>query len=664
MSGNSYEQAYLHAKKENDDALDRYKKASQDKTLSKTELDRYNQELADASKKMADIARQYRTYNDKQVSPESTGEDKVGEAVYNDSAIQKIFENRKKLDQEFHNRISFDTSDNANNTESNDTNPSIFSSVGNMIDGLKNTISGMVSNTVDAIANTADRLSGLASDASNKISSLFSGDSSKNAQTQALAGHSADKGQKETQTKVDQISADSHGAIKNPPACVTKPITEVTVNTKSAPVEQKKEELPKDGPLSKVGDKIKELTGHTATMTDAVKSVTNEISDNVKKATGAIAEIKASAQSVIDEGKKAVSTVKESIDGVVDTAAGVVRDVTSSITSVTTPIMSTITETIDAGKSLTDKLTSSLPGPLGQFVKAKSDNFFNNTVNTIANNKIVKFQNTLTSLSSLGKSRDLTNAIGTTLLAHVNKKYPTVTDTSGLDLSRIFGRKTDKSKIDRYYEQLAKLSPELTNNRPTNTRANNKTVKFQNTSASLSSLGKSGDLTNTILNYSDNKILFDTLLALLTQDGAAGLLEQLLSCTASDSLYFDSSSVKVLQESAKEVTKSGDAESYKTILDKLGKSNLPNVKQDLITINANNDRDSAVLNAITFDLICAAINIEGKDLLVCDNSIKPSGTVYDANAVRLFTANNTYTADKYISSDTRKLLQAAIYKNK
>ena len=619
MSGNSYEQAYLHAKKENDDALERYKKASQDKTLSKTELDRYKQELADASKKMADIARQYRTYNDKQVSPESTGEDK---------------------------------------------NPSIFSSVGNMIDGLKNTISGMVSNTVDAIANTADRLSGLASDASNKIASLFSSDSSKNAQTQALAGHSADKGQKETQTKVDQISPDSHGAIKNPPACVTKPITEVTVNTKSAPVEQKKEELPKDGPLSKVGDKIKELTGHVATMTDAVKSVTNEISDNVKKATDAIAEIKASAQSVIDEGKKAVSTVKESIDGVVDTAAGVVRDVTSSITSVTTPIMSTITETIDAGKSLTDKLASSLPGPLGQFVKAKSDNFFNNTVNTIANNKIVKFQNTLVSLSSLGKSRDLTNAIGATLLAHVNKKYPTVTDTSGLDLSHIFGRNTDKSKIDSYYEQLAKLSPKSTNNRPTNTRANNKTVKFQNTSASLSSLDKSGDLTNTILNYSDNKILFDTLLALLTQDGAAGLLEQLLSCTASDSLYFDSSSVKVLQESAKEVTKSGDVESYKTILDKLGKSNLPNVKQDLITINANNDRDNAVLNAITFDLICAAINIEGKDLLVCDNSIKPSGTVYDANAVRLFTVNNTYTADKYISSDTRKLLQAAIYKNK
>ena len=117
------------------------------------------------------------------------------------------------------------------------------------------------------------------------------------------------------------------------------------------------------------------------------------------------------------------------------------------------------------------------------------------------------------------------------------------------------------------------------------------------------------------LNYSDNKTLFDALLALLTQDGAAGLLKQLLDCKASGSLYFDNSSVKVLQESAKEVTKSGDAESYKTILDKLGKSNLPNVKQDLITINANNDKDSAVVNAITFDSICSSINIEGKDSL-------------------------------------------------
>lgn len=630
MSDNSYKQAYLQAKKESNDALDRYKKALQDKTLSNTELNRYSQELTNANKKANDAALQYRSYSDKQMSPESTGEDKVKEAIYNDSAIQKILENRKKLDQEFRNSISFDTSDNA---ESNDTNQSIASSIGNMFDGLKNAISGMVSNTVSEIANTADRLSGLASDASNKISSLFSSDSSKNSQTQALAGHSADKGQKETQTKVEQISADSHGAIKNPPACVTKPITEVTVNTKSAPVEQKKEELPKDGPLSKVGDKIKETTGHTATMTDAVKSVTNEISDNVKKATGVISEVKASAQSAIDEGKKIASTVKESVDGVVDTAAGVVRDVTSSITSVTTPIMSTITETINAGKSLTDELASSLPGPLGQFVKAKSDNFFNNTINKIANNKIIKFQNTLASLSSLGKSGDLTNAIGAVLLAHAGKKYSTVTDTSGLDLSHIFGSNTDKSKIDSYYEQLVKLCPELTSNLST-------------------------------LNYSDNKTLFDALLALLTQDGAAGLLKQLLSCTASGSLYFDSSSVKVLQESSKEVTKSGDAESYKTILDKLGKSNMPNVKQDLITINANNDRDNAVLNAITFDAICSSIGVEGKDLLICDNAIKPSGTVYDANAVRLFTASNTYTADKYISSDTRKLLQAAIYKNK
>lgn len=620
MSGNSYKGAYLQAQKESKEALDRLKKASQDKTLSSAELNKYTHELAIAAKKANDTALQYRIYSDKQMLPEGTGEDKVREAIYNDSNVQKLLENGKKIDQIVGNSTA-------------DTNQSNASSTSDMFDGFKNTISNMVSTTVNEIASTSTRLSGLASDASNKISSFFSSDSSKNSQTQALAGHSADKGQKETQTKIEQISADSHGAIKNPPACVTKPITEVTVNTKSAPVEQKKEELPKDGPLRKVGDKIKESTGSTATMADAVKSVTNEISDNVKKSDGVMADIKSSIKTTIDEDKKIASAVKESASGVVDTAASAVRDVTSGITSVTTPVMSTITDTITTGKSLTDELTSTLPGPLGQFVKAKSDNFVNATINEIANNKITKFQNTLASLSGLGKSEDLTNAIGKTLLAQVGKNYSNVTDESGLDLSHLFGSNTNTSKIDSYYEQLVTLCPSLANN-------------------------------TTTLNYSDNKTLFDALLALLTQDGAAGLLKQLLDCNASGALYFDSSSVKVLQESAKEVTKSGDVESYKTILDKLGKSNLPNVKQDLITINANNDRDKAATHATTFDELCTAINISGKDLLVCNNSIKPSSTVYDANAVRLFTVNNTYTADKYISSDNRKLLQAAIYKNK
>lgn len=625
MSGNSYKGAYLQAQKESKEALDRLKKASQDKTLSSAELNKYTHELAIAAKKANDTALQYRIYSDKQMLPEGTGEDKVREAIYNDSNVQKLLENGKKIDQVF--------SSNTSSTESKNTIQSNASSASDMFDGFKNTISNMVSTTVNEIASTSTRLSGLASDASNKISSFFSSDSSKNSQTQALAGHSADKGQKETQTKIEQISADSHGAIKNPPACVTKPITEVTVNTKSAPVEQKKEELPKDGPLRKVGDKIKESTGSTATMTDAVKSVTNEISDNVKKSDGVMTDIKSSIKTTIDEGKKIASSVKESASGVGDTAASAVRDVTSGITSVTTPVMSTITDTITTGKSLTDELTSTLPGPLGQFVKAKSDNFVNATINEIANNKITKFQNALASLSSLGKSGDLTNAIGKTLLAQVGKNYSNVTDESGLDLSHLFGSNTNKSKIDSYYEQLVTLCPSLANN-------------------------------TTTLNYSDNKTLFDALLALLTQDGAAGLLKQLLDCNASGALYFDSSSVKVLQESAKEVTKSGDVESYKTILDKLGKSNLPNVKQDLITINANNDRYKAATHATTFDELCTAINISGKDLLVCNNSIKPSSTVYDANAVRLFTVNNTYTADKYISSDNRKLLQAAIYKNK
>ena len=100
MSGNSYKEAYLQAQKESKEALDRLKKASQDKTLSSTELNKYTHELAIAAKKANDTALQYRIYSDKQMLPEGTGEDKVREAIYNDSNVQKLLENGKKIGRE------------------------------------------------------------------------------------------------------------------------------------------------------------------------------------------------------------------------------------------------------------------------------------------------------------------------------------------------------------------------------------------------------------------------------------------------------------------------------------------------------------------------------------------------------------------------------------
>lgn len=628
---NSYKLAYKQAQSEHNATvarcqarLDALSKKGSYTANDQKEIRKLQQEIADSNVKLTNATNQYRIYTDKQMlSGSNMSEDKIKEAIYKDPIIQnnlKVQQDAEKLNNGVTTSKynTFDENYNGVNSDSN-----------GILDGISDAISGVV----DSVASTAARLSDLASDAGNKIADLFSSDSKKNEQSKALAGHAADVGQKETQTKVDLVNADNHGAIKHPPAYTTKPVVEVTENTKSAPTEQKKEELPKDGPLSKVGEKLKETTASaSATIQDVVTYVSNEVSENVKKASGVINDVKSTIQSGIDAGKKVASTVKESIDGVVDTAADVVNNVTSGITSMTAPVFTTVSEVISAGNDLTNELASALPGPLGQFVKNKSDAYFNNVIYKVANSKLGKAQTLLSSLNGLGKSGNLTSAIGAMLLAQSGNNYPNITDRAGLSLAHMFGSDTDTSTINKYYNLLAQVCPGITNGRE-------------------------------LLNYGDNKSLYDALLALLLQDGASELLKQLLGCNTSGDLYFDNSSVKLLQEGAKNAALSGDAGSYEVVFNKLGQSNLPDVKHDIVVINANSDKAKAVDNAIPFGNMCSNLGITGRDLLLCDTSINTPGPTYDASTVQLFTANNTYTADKYMTADTRKLVQAAIHLN-
>ena len=628
---NSYKLAYKQAQSEHNATvarcqarLDALSKKGSYTANDQKEIRKLQQEIADSNVRLTNATNQYRIYTDKQMlSGSNMSDDKIKEAIYSDPIIQ----NNLKAQQDAEKLNNGVTTSKYNTFDENYNN--VNSDSNGILDGISSAISGVV----DSVASTATRLSDLASDAGNKIADLFSSDSKKNEQSKALAGHAADAGQKETQTKVDLVGADNHGAMKNPPAYTTKPVVEVTENTKSAPTEQKKEELPKDGPLKKVGEKLKETTSSaSATMQDVVTYVSNEVSENVKKSSGVMNDVKSAMQSGIDAGKKVASTVKESIDGVVDTASDVVNNVTSGITSMTAPVFTTVSEVISAGNDLTNELASSLPGPLGQFVKNRSDAYFNNVVYNVANSKLGRAQTLLSSLNGLGKSGNLTSAIGAVLLAQSGNNYSNITDTGGLSLAHMFGSGTDTSTINKYYDLLAQVCPGITNDM-------------------------------SLLNYGDNKSLYDALLALLLQDGASKLLSQLLGCNASNNLYFDNSSIKLLQEGAKNAALSGDAGSYEVVFNKLGQSNLPDVKHDIVVINANSDKTKAIDNAIPFDNMCSNLGITGRDLLLCDTSINTPGPTYDASKVQLFTANNTYTADKYMTADTRKLIQASIHLN-
>ena len=644
--GSVYKRTYLDAQAANEAAMKRaqaaqaaYKKNPTSANLAV--LNDANRNVYNTKEKYVNAARDYRVYTDRKMLPESSGEDKIKTAILKDPEIQKQDQYVNDLNKEISASNSatsaaggndFATSANlktvdeayAKQTEGEDGN--VFT---NMLTGLGKAISSAVTGVVDQVSETASALGKLAADAGDKISKLFSGDSDKNDQSKSLSRHDADKGQKETDAKVQRIDPNNHGATKNPPSVKTKPLNLAVGGTNSAPESQKKEELPKDGPLKKASEKLEEAKGGSVTLSETLKDINNGLSEGVKTASNVLGEIKTTVKGVVDEGKKVVASVKEGIDGVVNTAAGVVREVTGGITAVTTPVMETVTGVITAGKSLSDELAAELPGPLGQYVKGKSDAFFNKTLNKVTQSKLGKVHTVLTSLNKLGESGNLTNALGTVLLAHMGKKYANVTDTSGLDLSHIFGSNADKSLIDAYYEQLTQLCPNI------------------------------GSYDT--IDYGNHKTLYDALLALLAQNGAAGLLRDLIACPASGNLYFDSSSINILQSSAKEVAKSGDAASYSVIFTTLGQSNLPDAKKDVVVIMANNDKDQAVLNAVDVDNLITSLGLQGKDLFKDNTAIKVQDTpVYNGSAIRLGTTGTTYYADKYLSADERKLLQAVL----
>lgn len=676
LAYNNAEADYHAAGKELEDAIKAYQKNSTPE--NNIRLEKASKGYDAANQRYVDASREYRVYTDRKMLPESMGADKIKEAIMQDPYIKKqdayVNKHNTALNQAYDEMEresgdptmtrdglltikSVDTVTSDMNKSENSTNKSENSS---FLSGLTASISSAVSNTIDTVKNTADKMSGVLSDTKDKIAGMFSGNSKKKEETAALASPKK-QGKKETATKVEEVSSDQHSAMQKPVAVVSKPVTEVTTNTKSAPVDQKKEELPKDGPLSKVGDKIKETTGKVASMTDAVKSVTNEISSNVKKATSVVNGVKSKitetvngVKSVVSETvgtvkntvKGAIDTVKTAANEVVGTATGIVSSVTQGITSFTNPIVGTITDTISAGKALTDELANSLPGPLGKLVNNKSSQYFASLTSKVANNKLMKVNTILTNINGLASTDKLTDAVGTALLAQLGSKYAKITDANGLSLSHLFG---DNSKdiIDKYYEQLVKFCPDIE-------------IK-----------------SNGAVNFDLNKSLFDSLLALLASSGASALLGQLLSCTASTNLYYDSSSIEVLKAAAEDARKRGDVDTYYTILGKIGKENLPNTKQDIVVLNANTTTEKAKENGtlLVYQDMCSHTGITMSDLLKTDTDSSILGlpkyremagtsSTFSGSSTQLFCANNTYIADAAIGSDTRKLIQASIYMNR
>ena len=514
---------------------------------------------------------EYDEYTHKQQEPESSGISAITEGI------------TKSIS---------DTVDGVTNT---------VSSAMDTVNNIKDQIADKVSSVTDAVASVGDKLSSMVSSAKDKLTSLFSSDAKSDEQVKSLATKDNDKGPKETQTKVKTISPNEHSAMAQPVAYVTRPITTVVDNTKSAPAEDKKDGLPKIGPLA---DKAKKL-GKDASWTNVIKDVTKDIKSGISKVSAFVSDVKSKVNAV-------KQTVAGTVRGVVNTVGSAVASVTSSVLSFTTPIVQGVSDVIKCGKSLTGELASVLPGPLGAYVSAKSDAFFNKVSTKVANSKLFQIQNALTKLNAVSESGNFADFVGMALLSQAGKKYPMLTDAFGMDLTHMFGNNTIAS-LNGFNKLITQFCPQVAELLPTDA-----------------------------VNYSENKLLYDSLLGALASNGCNQLLLQLATCEAADRLYYDESSTKMLQKAAQEVLAKGDVDTYKAIMSRIGTNNVEDPSLALAALSANVSKEDAVKVGQPYNDLVSMFGYT-PDNLYCNAELGEIDgcKVYDGSKVALATVNDT-----------------------
>jgi len=558
------------------------------------------------------VTSEYNDYTQKAQAPESSGISSIAEGITKsvEDAVNNTVGAVTNAVTNTVNNVT-NTVNNAVNTVNNVANKVTDSvnkvkNIGNTLSNIKGAIENKVSEVADKVLTAKEKLENMVSDAKDSISNLFNGDKDKNKENADLASKNKDKGPKETQTKVESISPNEHSAMAQPVSYVSKKITTVVENTKSAPSEQKKDDLPTKGPLAKEVSKL----GKAASWTKVITNVTDSLKSGLKSVSNFVRNVKSTIMAPINAVKNIKNTAKSLI-------SSVVSDVTSSVLSFTTPIVSGVSDVIKCGTELTNEVTSLLPGPLAAHVSAKTNAFFNKVTNKITNSKLIQVQNVLTKLNAVSESGNLTKFVGTALLAQVGKKYPNLTDGSGLDITHMFGGNSTAT-INEYMRLMKELCPQIADMFPE----------------------------NGIVDYSVNKTFFDSLLASLAGDGVASMLKQLATCEAANKLYYDDASTKTLMTAAKDVVARGDLDTYGAIASVTGTHAFSNPFLDLNALSANtSEADAASKGSAYCDLVSMFGHTPNNVCVDTALSSKVGATVYKGSDLLLNThSNNTLLA--------------------
>lgn len=466
-----------------------------------------------------------------------------------------------------------------------------------VVSGAISKVEGMVQEGLKAIQSAAG---GILGSSLGQISGLFPngvGDifSAINPTAGPLSTFAGDltKGKKETDSMLKSFGADSAEAIANPVAFITKPVNDV-------------------------------IRGVDTVVQGGINTATPELSatvmDNLSKASGMNVTDNASANKATYSITNSMATRANARYG--NTSKSFVEPTVSTSQSYMSTLLGGLIATM--ASSTWSPMSSNSLGMTDPVLPATYQNMLakNSTsaVKNVATGYLTKKTQNIQNAQKKFNGKIDTGAITQTIL-RFGGDYPLTTTPSGQSTASTFGNNSQEN-IDLFY----KVAKSICNG-----------IQVPQSYA-----------------MSQNKDLFDLLLALCAQLGLTDLLKQLIECGHNIQDLFDGRSTNLLKDYLTTAAVNGSVYMVEAIVEGIGSYSVSNPKQTMMILNANMAEDSQSLTA--YENLSSTLKTTPKGI-VTENI--GSQAVYNSDKVMMMASTNTTVIDNAIGANTRKLSTAA-----
>lgn len=486
------------------------------------------------------------------------------------------------------------------------------------VTGLVGTASGIISKATSLASASISSIAKSLPISTGSFTEITSSLQSVSSITGLIAG-----GTSQAISKVNSLLGNSSDAINKPISFVTKSLSDTVDGFSTS----------KD--LGNVGSIANDISSFTSTMLSIISARANKstvvstddeldeaitiIADNNSTNTAAAVDIL--NNTTLDDQDETIGIAQTIRNGITEdtevsnTVAGTSSTVNDKLTDISGNSSLLLAGTTVTENNLITASTSTLDDTTKSNISYLADDYEETTTSTLS----TVMTNTLANISTSLDNTDGIEESYTNVLSLTDEEYPTYTSTGTTD------------EIDG-----------ITNSSSTLTK--NDIVSL---TTSIQSICPDVEVP-TVDNYAELKALYDTALDLGTKNGMATTVKAMCKNTT----YFDYRSIKILKSNIAMITKAGDVNMYKTIVEAIGAIYIANPLQDVKILNAN--MKATTKNVATYNEILTLLNIDPTDLVTVTTDYR-GVTTYNAKQIALMSAGNTTTIDNIITKDVRNI---------